>query len=302
MREVCVIGGSRYFGKRLIERLLAAGDRVTVVNRGSARPPAGAVHVIADRNDEAALAAALGDRVFDVVIDQVCYTPVQAAVARRVFAGRTGRYVMTSTIEVYAHLDADGPVPEDALDPVSVRVEPELPWDEDAFLDAHYGEGKQQAEAVFAAGTGSAGGFPYVSVRVGHVLGGTDDFTGRLAHYAERIRGGEPVAVTVPDHPSTYIHVEEIADFLLWAAGEAFTGPVNACSHGPLTTADICAAVQAVTGGEVVLRAAGDGEPASPFAFGTAYGMSNARAEELGFRFGRTADWLPKAVAETLSA
>ena len=34
-REVLVIGGNRYFGKRLIARLLAAGDRVTVLNRGS---------------------------------------------------------------------------------------------------------------------------------------------------------------------------------------------------------------------------------------------------------------------------
>ncbi|MEU9269363.1 reductase, partial [Streptomyces sp. NPDC048251] len=30
-REVLVIGGNRYFGKRLIARLLAAGDRVTVL-------------------------------------------------------------------------------------------------------------------------------------------------------------------------------------------------------------------------------------------------------------------------------
>lgn len=29
--------------------------------------------------------------------------------------------------------------------------------------------------------------------------------------------------------------------------------------------------------------------------------MSNARAKELGFSFSRTADWLPRAVAEALA-
>ncbi|WP_448319372.1 NAD-dependent epimerase/dehydratase family protein, partial [Streptomyces sp. CO7] len=99
--RICVIGGNRYFGRLLVESALADGHQVTVVNRGSAAPPSGADHVVADRDDEAALDAALGDRVFDVVVDQVCYTPVQAAVAARVFGGRTRRYVLTSTIEVY---------------------------------------------------------------------------------------------------------------------------------------------------------------------------------------------------------
>ncbi|MGI5458090.1 hypothetical protein ACQEWB_33920 [Streptomyces sp. CA-249302] len=81
-REILAIGGNRYFGKRLIARLPAAGDRVTVLNRGSSPPPAGALHLVAD---------------------QVCYTPRQAAIARRVFADRTRRYVMTSTVEVYEY-------------------------------------------------------------------------------------------------------------------------------------------------------------------------------------------------------
>jgi hypothetical protein len=118
-RDVLVIGGSRYFGKRLIARLLAAGDRVTVLNRGSSAPPAGVVHLIADRDDEDALRAALGPRTFDVVVDQVCYTPRQAAIARRVFTGRTGRYVMTSTVEVYEYEDSPALVSEAAVDPLT---------------------------------------------------------------------------------------------------------------------------------------------------------------------------------------
>ncbi|AWT45576.1 NAD-dependent epimerase/dehydratase family protein [Streptomyces actuosus] len=296
-RNVLVIGGNRYFGKRLVERLLAAGDRVTVLNRGSSPPPPGAAHLVADRDDEASLRAALGERTFDVVIDQVCYTPRQAEIARRVFTGRTGRYVLTSTVEVYEYEDSIAPVREDAVDPLTVAVDPDLPWDDPAFLDTHYGEGKRQAEAVFAA-AGPA--LPWTSVRVAHVLGGEDDFTGRLKHYADRIAAGEPIAVPARNRPATYIHVEEIAGFLFWAAGQDFTGPVNAASHSTLSTEDLCAAVEAhLGGGRTVLSPVEVGQ-VSPFSFFRFYGMDNSRAVRLGYRFSSTRQWLARAVAETL--
>lgn len=295
-RKTLVIGGNRYVGKRLIGRLLAAGDDVTVLNRGSSPPPPGARHLVADRDDEEALTAALGDRVFDVVVDQVCYTPRQAATARRVFTGRTRRYVMTSTVEVYEYEDSIAPVRETDVDPLDVSVDLELPWDEPEFLASHYGEGKRQAEAVFA----SDPAFPWTAVRVAHVLGGQDDFTGRLAHYADRIRVGDPITVPFPNHPATYIHVDEAADFLFWAAGEEFTGPVNAASHQPLTTEELCDAVVAhFPEGKAVFQEVEVGE-VSPFSFRRSYPMANSRAVRLGYVFGNARQWLGAAVAQTL--
>jgi nucleoside-diphosphate-sugar epimerase len=295
--DVLVIGGNRYVGKRLIARLLAAGHRVTVLNRGSSPPPAGVEHLLADRNDETSLTGALGSRVFDVVVDQVCYTPRQAALARRVFTGRTRRYVMTSTVEVYEYEDSPALVREEAVAPSTVGVDLDLPWDDPGFAEAHYGEGKRQAEAVLAAG-GAA--FPCTTVRVAHVLGGDDDFTGRLAHYAERIRTGEPIAVPTVNRPATYVYVEEIARFLAWAAGEDFTGPVNAAAPGALSTEELCEAVAAhVPGGRTEFRPVEVGE-VSPFSFRRSYGMDNARAAGLGFTFTDARRWLPRAVAETL--
>ncbi|MFI8520432.1 NAD-dependent epimerase/dehydratase family protein [Streptomyces sp. NPDC085481] len=294
--DLLIIGGNRYFGKRLISRLLEAGHHVTVLNRGSSPAPEGAIQLIADRNDEAALESALGGRSFDVVVDQVCYTPRQAEIARRVFAGRARRYLMTSTVEVYEYEDSAAPVAEDALDLDTVTVDPGLPWEDPEFLDAHYGEGKRQAEAVFAAGTE----FPWASVRVAHVLGGADDFTGRVEHYARRIRAGEPVSVPVVNRPATYVYVEEIAAFLAWAVGAEFTGPVNAHSHGPLSTADICAEIALLVGGKVVFHGVEVGE-VSPFSFARSYAMDNSRAERLGYRFTHSSEWLRQALSETLS-
>ncbi|GHF65829.1 epimerase [Streptomyces mashuensis] len=320
MQRICVIGGSRYFGKLLVERLQATGHQVTVINRGSARPPVGVEHLVADRNDEASLVAALGSRTFDVVIDQVCYTPVQAAIAVRAFAGRTRRYVMTSTIEVYdpatAALPAvpvGTPVAEENVDPADWLVAMDLPWHDEAYLEAHYAEGKRQAEAVFThAGThagihvgAGAGGFAFASVRSAHVLGGgAQDFTGRLAHYAERISRGEDITVHAKPLPTVFIHYEELADLLLWAATATdFTGPLNACSDGLLDVRDLAAIVGAQTGREPVYQVvAVGGTAASPFSFDRHYAMSNTRAKELGFSFSRAVDWLPGAIAEALTA
>ncbi|MFJ4776859.1 NAD-dependent epimerase/dehydratase family protein [Streptomyces sp. NPDC088762] len=310
MRNILVIGGSRYFGKSLVTRARDAGDSVTVLNRGTTAPPAGVEHLLADRDDEDRLRAALGPRTFDAVIDQVCYTPDQAAVARRVFAGRTGRYVMTSTMEVYDPATLPGPadpgrrepVAEDSLDPVALAHSRRLPWHDRAEVERllgparAYAEGKRRAEAVFL----HEPAFPYVSVRTAHVLGGgEEDFTGRLAHYIGRIADGIPVDVHKAPYATSFIHHEEIAELLHWAAGQSFTGPLNAASHGALDVTALCEAVGERLGRRPEFRVVGKGAAASPFSFDRGYALDNGRAAARGFVFDRVADWLPGEITRT---
>ncbi|MFG2990315.1 reductase [Streptomyces sp. NPDC048257] len=315
MKRILVIGGSRYFGKTLVTKARDAGDEVTVLNRGSSTPPPGVGRLVADRDDEEGLRAALSGRDFDVVVDQVCYTPLQAAVARRVFAGRTGRYVMTSTMEVYdpATLPAGpslparpprpagtslpaAPVTEESLDPARLPPASAVPA---ASPHAAYAEGKRQAEAVFLREPA----FPYVAVRTAHVLGGgLAEFTGRLAHYVRRIGAGTPVEVHEAPYGTSFIHHHEMAGFLQWTAEQTFTGPVNAASHGAPDVIALCEAVAGQAGRRPRYRTVPAGAAASPFSFDRPYAMDNGRASALGFRFGRVADWLPGAIAETLHA
>ncbi|MFD3803006.1 reductase [Streptomyces sp. NPDC058619] len=250
----------------------------------------------------------LGTRTSDVVVDQVCYTPLQAAVARRVFAGRTGRYVMTSTMEVYDPATLPGPADPGRRVPVEEPAGPGWtpspaahPWWDPGEVGRRlgparaYAEGKRQAEAVFLYEPA----LPFAAVRVAHVLGGGPaDFTGRLAHYVERIGSGTPVAVHEAPYATSFIHHLEIAEFLHWAAEGEFSGPVNAASHGALDVTALCEAVAERLGRRPRYRIVGHGADASPFSFDRAYAMDSGRAAALGCAFGRTADWLPTALAE----
>ncbi|MFJ8431426.1 NAD-dependent epimerase/dehydratase family protein [Kitasatospora sp. NPDC094019] len=307
-RRVAVIGGTRYFGRHLVTLLRAAGTEVTLINRGSAPPPPGVDHVRADRDDEDALTAALGDRGFDAVIDQVLYTPLQAEVARRVFAGRTDRYVMTSTMEVYdpatSPLVRTTPgvaVTEDAVDPTNWPVDLDLPWHDAAALARHfdpataYAEGKRQAEAVLAAGRPP---FGWASVRSAHVLGGgAMDFTGRLAHFTGAIAAARPVAVHERPQPTSFVRHEEIAAALAAVAASPAVGAVNAASAEPLDAVGLCELIAGQLGTTARYRPA-EGADHAPFSFDRWYPMDTRRAGSLGLSFSPLGSWLPAAVAE----
>ncbi|KJY29845.1 hypothetical protein VR45_29010 [Streptomyces sp. NRRL S-495] len=303
-----MIGGTRYFGRHLVTLLRDAGTEVTLINRGSATPPPGIDHVRADRDDEDALATALGDRTFDAVIDQVLYTPAQAVVARRVFADRTPRYVMTSTMEVYdpatsplVRTTPGVPVAEEAVDPAHWPVDLDLPWHDPAALVRHFGEaaayaeGKRQAEAVLAAGRPP---FGWASVRSAHVLGGGAlDFTGRLAHFTGAVAAGRPVAVHEHPQPTSFVRHEEIAAALVAVAASSSVGAVNAASAEPLDAVGLSELIAGQLGTTARYRAA-EGADHAPFSFDRWYPMDTRRAGSLGLSFSPLDSWLPAAVTE----
>lgn len=77
--KVLVLGGSRYFGKRLVQLLASAGQyQVTVATRGLTKVElAGEVQqVVLDRT---------------AVYDNICYSPNEALAAVQAFEGQVGR-------------------------------------------------------------------------------------------------------------------------------------------------------------------------------------------------------------------
>ena len=72
MARALVIGGTLFIGRALVDQLLARGDDVVIMHRGKGTPFGTRVGEIrCDRNDDAAVRAALKESRFDVVYDNV---------------------------------------------------------------------------------------------------------------------------------------------------------------------------------------------------------------------------------------
>ena len=100
MKRVLVIGGSGFVGQATVRAFQRHGCDLTVLNRGNMLLP-GVRQLTADRNDAEALKMALGDLRFDLVVDTVCYTPLQASTLVNAIRGKCGSIIMVSSGTVY---------------------------------------------------------------------------------------------------------------------------------------------------------------------------------------------------------
>jgi nucleoside-diphosphate-sugar epimerase len=186
-KDVLVIGGAGFLGSGIVRELQAAGWSVTVLGRGNKQPSdPGTTFLRADRTQPGALAAAVGNRTFDLIVDCAAYKAEDAEGAVQTFAGKSGHYVFISTDFVYAP-DYEGPFPirEDA------PKERERP----------YGTGKLACEAVLArAWEGQQ--FPATTLRPPHIMGagkelGTTTVQGRDPTLLAKLRAGDAAGVTL---------------------------------------------------------------------------------------------------------
>ncbi len=299
-KNVLVIGGTRYIGKLLVQRLLRAGHRVTIATRGYAPDPFGdrVARVRVDRRNETAMRNAFAHRgPFDIVYDQMCYNPLDAAIAVRTFAGKVGRYVMASTIDAYRALGYDHAeqLRESDLAVEAQRIDTGYPWHDPCRATECYVAGKVQAEAYLVRD----GSLPLVTPRLAHVLGGPEDFTGRLAHYVELARMNGVLEYSNPDAVLSFMPLQGAADFLVWVGMQDFTGPVNAACDGALSAKSLYERVGAVLDTPVRMRQRvppAEMGRLSPFDVPGAMVLDTSRAQALGYRFGHCEDWIDDTI------
>ncbi|MBF0185876.1 MAG: NAD-dependent epimerase/dehydratase family protein, partial [Magnetococcales bacterium] len=100
-----LLGGNRFVGVEMLWHLLHAGHRLTVLALDS--PPAETRPHIrwiqVDRNDEEALKRLFAHESFDCVVDNIAYNPVHVERLLGALPGKIGRYLLTSTTDVYSN-------------------------------------------------------------------------------------------------------------------------------------------------------------------------------------------------------
>ena len=113
--NILVIGGTTFFGKTIVELLLEAGYRVTILTRGNKRPAfwKRVEHIAVDRKDRGSFRHKLSKRTFDGVIDNIAYNAEDVQTTLEALRGNIGRYVLTSSGAVYLSGTLTMPVSED---------------------------------------------------------------------------------------------------------------------------------------------------------------------------------------------
>ncbi|MGH9667279.1 MAG: NAD-dependent epimerase/dehydratase family protein, partial [Bryobacteraceae bacterium] len=124
--KVLVIGGTLFIGRTLVAGLVKAGHDVVVLHRKKKHNLGKHVgNLAADRNDAAAVKAALAGKQFDVIFDDVYdwergTTAAQVEVAARAAGNRLERYVFVSSVAAYGdglnHHEGDALAPDDHPD------------------------------------------------------------------------------------------------------------------------------------------------------------------------------------------
>lgn len=282
MRNVLIFGGSRYFGKRLALRLAEAGDNVTIVTRGQLQVPEaeGIQSVKGDRQSVATLKD-LSRQSYDLVYDNICFTPYQAKIATDAFFDRVGKYVLTSTMSVY---EPGAELKESEFNPLHGEYHLEREHD--------YGQGKREAESYFF----HRASFPVASVRFPIVLG-PDDYTDRLKHYVSAIREERPVVLHHPEAKMGFISSVEAAAFLEWVGRADVTGPFNAASDGIISMGALMERIGQHIGKPVHIIKEGE---SSPYDTDRDYYMSNEEAKRAGFVFSQLDDWIDRVIVQTM--
>lgn len=176
--RVLFIGGTGQISLPCVEAAVAAGDTVTVFNRGAtaADLPDGVEAIAGDYSDDAAFAA-VAARGFDVVCQFIAFTADQVQRDLATLRGHTGQYVFISSASAYRK-------PVDAF-PITEAVPLENPhWE--------YSRRKAAAEAVIQA----QDDVPWTIVRPSHTV--RTQLPGALGErdrMADRMRLGLPMIV-----------------------------------------------------------------------------------------------------------
>lgn len=161
--RILILGGNRFVGADLVSRMVLDGHDVTVA---ALDPPLDRVRshvrfINLDRRDREVMSAALEHLEFDVVLDNIAFKPSDVELFLEVMEGRIGRYVLTSSVDIYPASNARYYAERhEVLSPSDLQKSPS---------GERYLRGKRGCEKVLRAST-----IPWSVVRPAMVFGLSD--------------------------------------------------------------------------------------------------------------------------------
>ncbi|MCR5702150.1 MAG: NAD-dependent epimerase/dehydratase family protein [Lachnospiraceae bacterium] len=281
--NILVVGGTRFFGIPMVEKLLSDGHDVTIATRGLSANPfeKSTKQIVMDRSDYESVNAALSGKSYDVIIDKIAYSSND--VKRLLENVCCKKYIQMSSCAVY--FDNKENISEEEFDS---RKYP-LVW-----MDRNddYAEGKRQAErATFEYMDES----DCIFVRYPVVMG-PNDYTKRLEFYVEHIKHEMPMYVDNLNYGMEFIHEIEAGRFIAHLVNQDIRGAINGSSNGMITAKEIIEIAENAIKKKAVLDRAGDISPYN----GTTANLSydTTKAIQSGFVFSNINDWISELINE----
>lgn len=124
--KVLLIGGTGLTGASCIQYLQEAGHEVTIFHRGKTPAPFQCQEILGDHNQLTDFRPEFKRRNFDVVIDFITGSRLQAQRLMDVFRGITGRLVVLSSMDVYRAMGLLRGTETGPLQPLPLTEESEL--------------------------------------------------------------------------------------------------------------------------------------------------------------------------------
>ena len=289
--KILVLGGTRFFGKKLVNLLIQEGHDVTIATRGNVQHDFGekVKQVKLDRKNADSLKQAVGEENWDIVYDNICFSSNEAQATCDIFEGKIKKYVFTSTLSTLDQ-ELGANLSEEEFNPFEYEIQ------YGNVEDFSYGEGKRQAEAVFF----QKAKFPVVAVRFPIVLG-EDDYTKRLHFHVERVANEKAIGFVNMDARMSYILSDDAAGFLKFAGISNIKGPYNATSTGAYSMNELINLIEEATGKKAKITLIGDDESRSPFGVPKDWFMNPQKGIEAGYQFLQLDDWLPNLIKKLAS-
>lgn len=275
--NILILGGTRLFGKVLVRNLIERGHNVTIATRGLTQDSYGdlVTRIIIDRENKKSIEKALEGKYFDIIYDNLCYSPNSARDLCDVIDDKTDRYIIISSSAVYKF---NKNIKEEEFNPYIYKV---IYGDRNDFS---YAEGKRLSEAVVFQNYN----IKTVAVRFPVVLS-KDDYTKRLYSYVENNILNKSTNINNIDSNLSFISDKEAGDFLAWLSNVDYVGPINAASYGSITIKEIIEYIEKSTGKKMIISSDGiNGKYNGIFDSN----LDISRVESLGFKFNNIKEYI----------
>ena len=297
--RILILGGTSFFGKETAIRLHKAGNEVTLFSRKAPVEglPLDIRQTRGDRTVEIDLSR-MSVEPWDAIIDNICYTAEDAQKAIRVFNGRAGLYIFTSSASVYSVLDgSSSPFRENQTELLPLKTQLKEKY--------AYGLGKYAAEREYLKAFVEKK-FPAAIIRPPVVIGPNDP-TLRAYSYWLRLAGGGPLFLPGFAFNNRYIFSKDLARAIetLIYSGEPYGKAYNFGDSQTITLDDFVKISARIMHKEAEilypdyawLKEKGFNFGASPFSMGGDFVLDISKAEkELDWASTPAAAWLEETI------